>query len=98
VTTNEAAFRRGLTRRVEQPRAEIARLDSVAALDERIVALRERVDAEARSKLREGVITAADFVDRNTELVTARLDRARHRVELAQAQAALLNILGLELP
>jgi outer membrane protein TolC len=72
------------------------RLDSTLALDDRIIALREAIDREARAKLREGAITAADYVDRNTDLLGARLARIQHRVELSQARANFLTILGVE--
>jgi hypothetical protein len=37
-------------------------------------------------------------VDRNTDLLSARLASAQHRVELAQARAGYLTTLGLEIP
>jgi outer membrane protein TolC len=98
VTTNEEAFRRSLRRGVEQSIATIARLDSALALDDRIVSLRERIDIETRAKLREGVVTAADYVDKSSDLLTARLVRIQHRVELAQARTNFLTTLGVEVP
>ncbi len=98
VATNEAAFARSLQQAVQSPLATIARLDTTLALDERIVALREEVDRETGAKLREGVITTSEYVDRNTDLLNARLARAQHRVELAQARANLLTTLGVEVP
>lgn len=98
VTTNEAAFTRSLTRGVQQSLATLARLDSTLALDDRIVVLRERIDQETRAKLREGVVTAADYVDKSTDLLTARLVHVQHRVELAQARATFLTTLGVEVP
>jgi outer membrane protein TolC len=50
----------------------------------------------ARLRLTEGVITASDYIDRETERLAAEFDRARHRVELAQARARVLTTLGLE--
>jgi outer membrane protein TolC len=47
-------------------------------------------------RLGEGVITASEYLDRHTEWLTAQFDRARHRVELAQARARVLTTLGLE--
>jgi hypothetical protein len=41
-------------------------------------------------------VTASEYLDRNTERLRAELDRARHQVELAQARARLLTMLGLE--
>jgi outer membrane protein TolC len=96
VATNEAAFNRGLTRSVQPTLATIARLDSTIALDEGVIALREQVAREAQAQLREGVITAAVYVDRSTELLVARLRRVQHRVALEQARVTLLNTLGVE--
>jgi outer membrane protein TolC len=98
VTTNEAAFRRSLERSVQQSIATIARLDSALVLDDQVVRLRETIDAETRAKLREGVVTAAEYVDKSTDLLTARLVRIRHRVELAQARTMFLTTLGVEVP
>jgi outer membrane protein TolC len=96
VSTNEVAFTESLRRSVQQSIATMNRLDSTLALDDRIIALREAIDREARAKLREGAITAADYVDRNTDLLGARLARIQHRVELSQARANFLIILGVE--
>jgi len=98
VATNESAFTSGLRRSVQPLLATIGRLDTTLALDERIVALREEVERETAAKLREGVITAAEYADRSTELLTARLARSQHRVELARARATFLTTLGVEVP
>jgi hypothetical protein len=42
------------------------------------------------------VITSADFVDRETDVTSARLARATHRVELARVRARFLTAVGLE--
>lgn len=96
VSTNEAAFARSLARQAQPTLATIARLDSTLALDEGIIALREQVAREARAQLTEGVITAATYVDKSTDLLVARLRRVQHRVALDQARATLLNTLGVE--
>ena len=49
-------------------------------------------------KLREGVVTAAESVDRDSDVLSARLARIQHRVQLAQARANLLTTLGVEVP
>jgi len=71
-------------------------LQAALASDDRIVSLREGIQSASRARLREGVITASDYVDRETETLNATFDRARHRVELAQARARVLTTLGLE--
>ena len=98
VATNEAAFTLSVRRNVEQSVAAIARMDSTLALDDRVVALREIVEREAAAKLREGAITAAEYVDRDMELLSARVSRIQHRAELAHARASLLTLLGVDLP
>jgi outer membrane protein TolC len=96
VTADEAAFARSLTTAIEGDEAAIDRLQRALAIDERIVMLREQVDRSTQIRLQEGVVTASDYLDRNTELLQARFARAGHEVELAQASAHLLTTLGLE--
>lgn len=98
VSTNEAAFTASLRRGVQQSLATMSRLDTALALDERIIVLREQVERETAAKLREAVITAAEYTDRATDLLAARLAYAQHRVELAQARATFLTIIGVDAP
>jgi len=95
---SEAAFTNSLSRMGRPLIAAIARLDSTLMLDDRIVALREQIEREAAARLRETAITAAEFVDRSSELTAARLLRAQHRVELAQARANYLTLIGVDVP
>lgn len=97
-TTNERAFADQLDRGVQPFLAAMSRLDTAISLDDRIVALRVEVERETAAKLREGVVTASEYVGRNTDLLAARLASAQHRVELAQARVGYLNLLGLEIP
>jgi len=96
VSAEEAAFTSGLRRFVESDLAAIDYLESSLPTDERIVSLREGIDRTARVRLSEGAITASEYLDRHTEWLAAQCDRARHRVELAQARARVLTTLGLE--
>jgi outer membrane protein TolC len=95
---SEAAFTNSLSRTGRPLILTMARLDSTLALDEQIVALREQIEREAAVRLREAAITAAEFVDRSSELTAARLLRAQHRVELAQARANYLTLIGVDVP
>lgn len=94
--SEEEAFADATRRGVIQDLAAIDRLDASLATDAQIVELRAQVVREARARFREGVITSAEYIDRQTDLTNARVARARHTVELAQARARLLNRLGLE--
>jgi outer membrane protein TolC len=97
VASEEAAFTSRLTRDVQNDLADIDRLDAALALDDQIVSLREGVDAETAARFHEGVVTASEYVDRNTDVLEARLARATHRVEQVQARARFLTSLGLEI-
>jgi outer membrane protein TolC len=94
--TNEAAFARDLRVAVQSDLATLDRLQMTLDMDEQIVALREKTEREARVRLDEGAVTTAEYVDRNTELLSARLAWTQHRVQLAQTQAELLTLLGAE--
>jgi outer membrane protein TolC len=96
VAAEESAFTAAIRRGVEGDLATIDRLQHAAADDNRVIELREAIDKAAQARFAEGVTTAADYLDRRTEWLTAQFDQARHRVELVYAQARLLTTLGLE--
>jgi len=97
VASEEEAFTSRLTREMQNYLADIDRLDTALTLDDQIVSLREKVEAETRIRFREGVVTASEYVDRSTDVLEARLARATHRVQQVQARARLLTTLGLEI-
>ena len=96
VTTEETAFTEQLRRGAVRDLADIDRLAADLGTDDTIIALRARVLEETRLRFGEGVVTSAEYVDRETDLLSARLARAAHRVELAQARARFLTLVGLE--
>jgi outer membrane protein TolC len=96
VASDEAAFGEGLRRAVESDRTNVARLSAALDTDDQIVALREQVVHETGLRLDEGVVTAADYVARQSDALAARLARAAHRVQLSQARAHYLTTLGIE--
>ena len=96
VSAEEQQFTESLRRGVAQDVASIDRLAVTLAADDEIIALRERIAAETRLRFAEGVVTSAEYVDRETDVLSARISRATHRVELAQARARFLTTLGIE--
>jgi len=96
VATEEAAFRESIDRGTIRDLATVDRLERALGEDDAIIALREQVLRETQLRFREGVVTSAEYVDRQTDLLGARLTRASHRVELAQARAHYLTTLGVE--
>lgn len=98
ISAEEQAFTDNLRRSTEQDLATIDRLAITLAQDDEIIALRESILAETRSRFNEGVVTSAEYVDRQTDVLSARVARALHRAELAHAHARFLNTLGIEVP
>src|SRR5690606_16727476 len=98
LASEEAAFTESLVRAASTELAEIDRLARTVSADERIISLRESVLREKRIRFEEGVVTPADYVSRDSELLVARLTRASHEVELASVQARFLTTAGLEVP
>jgi outer membrane protein TolC len=96
VETESAAFRDAVRRATVGDLATIDRLERALAADEEIIALREQIVRETAARFRESSITAAEYVDRETDLLSARIARGLHRVELAQARTAYLTTLGLQ--
>lgn len=96
LATEEAAFTEQLRRVATQDLATVERLEAAVRLDEEIIAAREQIAAETRIRYEEAAVTSAEFVDRESQLLSARLTRALHRVELAQARARLVTTLGIE--
>jgi outer membrane protein TolC len=98
VTAEEDAFTRTVEQSTTTDIATIERLERALSSDAQIISLREAVERTARARMQEGVVTAADYVSRQSELVQAQFARASHEVELAQARARLLVTLGVEVP
>lgn len=96
VESEEDAFARNLRKSIQNDVAAISQLTEVLALDARIVELRELIERETRARYQERAVTAAEMVDKTTDVLEARLLRAVHQVELAQARARMLTVLGLE--
>jgi outer membrane protein TolC len=96
VSAEEDQFTESLRRGVEQDIATIDHLEGSVHDDDEIVALRENILVETRARFNEGVVTSAEYVDRQTDVLSARTARALHRVQLAQARARFLNTLGIE--
>ena len=98
ISAEEQQFTDNLRRSTELDLASIDQLEVAVTQDDQIIALREDIAAETRSRFNEGVVTSAEYVDRQTDVLSARIARALHRAELAQARARFLNTLGIEVP
>jgi outer membrane protein TolC len=96
VATEEAALAERVRRGTVADLATIDRLERTLATDDTIIALRDRILRETRLRFGEGVVTAAEYVDREMDALQATLARAIHRVELSQARARFLTAVGIE--
>jgi outer membrane protein TolC len=97
VASEEAAFTDALLRAAATELAGIDRLERALESDDAIIALREQILQETLLRFDEQVITASEYVDRETDVLDARLARIAHRVELARAQARFLTLTGVEI-
>ena len=95
IEQDEAAFAEQLRRGVAQDLATIDRLEAALPLDDEIIVLRERIAEETRARYAESTVTSAEYLERQTELLAARIARALHHVELAHARARFLTTLGI---
>lgn len=95
--TEQAALGEGLRRRADAVLSEIDRVRRALASDDRLVELREQQLRTAARRLEEGVTLPDAFVERRTDAFEARVRRRTHRIQLAEARARLLRILGVPL-
>jgi outer membrane protein TolC len=96
VEADEESFARGLLESIQSDLATVDRLRRALTTDERIIDLRSEVARASQARAQEGVLTMAEYLSRDTELLQARLAQTTHRVELAQASARVLTTLGVE--
>lgn len=97
VASEEAAFAQSLERAATAERAQVESLRAGLETDRTIIALREAVLQETRSRYDEGELTAVDYVQRLTELVTARLEHDLRRLRLAEAESRYFLTIGHEI-
>ncbi len=96
VNSDEAAFSETVKRAAISQRAQISALSQSLSMDDSILSLRDRVLSETRLRFDEGEITSADYIARQTEYLSAQLDRDARRVRLSEARARYLTTIGRE--
>ncbi len=93
---DEDAFLDAVQRSARAERARMTAMASGLAVDDTIIALRERVLTEARLRFDAGELSTPDYIARATELLAAQLDRDLRRVRLTESRARFLTTLGRE--
>jgi outer membrane protein TolC len=94
VQTRQESFIRNIDLATDQQNKQISQLIELLKTDQELIALRERITKTSASKLENGVITTADYIqDLNAE-TTARLMLETRKIQLKEAQIKLENIRG----
>lgn len=94
VQTKQDAFVRNIDLATDQQNKQIAQLTQLLKTDLDLIQIRERITKASASKLENGAITTADYLqDLNAE-TTAKLTLETHRIQLKEAQVKLGNIRG----
>ncbi|MCB0717987.1 MAG: transporter, partial [Bacteroidetes bacterium] len=81
---------------LEKQTRAIARLEEQIGQDREIIVLRERITAEAASRLSEGVLTATQYITEVNAESQARQAQALHLLQLVHAKLDYLTTLGVE--
>lgn len=94
VQTKQDAFVRNIDLASDQQAKQIKQFDELIKTDQELIAIRERITKTSASKLENGTITTADYLqDLNAE-TTARLMLETHKIQLKEARIKLTNIRG----
>jgi outer membrane protein TolC len=94
VQTKQESFLRNIDIASDQQNKQIAQLSELLRTDEELIRVRQRITKTSSSKLENGSITMADYIqDLNAE-TSAKLTLETHRIQLKEAQVKLSNIKG----
>ncbi|RKD91063.1 TolC family protein [Mangrovibacterium diazotrophicum] len=94
VQTQQTQFERNITIALDGQRRKIEQLQQILKSDRELIELQERITKSSASKLENGTITTADYLqDLNAELV-ARITFETHKVQLESAKVNYQNLLG----
>lgn len=94
VQTKQEAFLRNIDIASDQQNKQIAQLSELLQTDGELIKVRERITKTSASKLENGSITMADYIqDLNAE-TSAKLTLETHRIQLKEAQVKLITIKG----
>jgi outer membrane protein TolC len=94
VQTKQDAFVRNIDLATDQLNKQINQISELLKTDQQLITIRERITKTSASKLENGTITTADYIqDLNAE-TTARLMLETHKIQLKEAWIKLANIRG----
>ncbi len=94
VQTKQEAFIRNIDLATDQQNKQIGQISELLKTDQELIAIRERITKTSASKLENGTMTMADYIqDLNAE-TTARLMLETRKIQLREAWIKLANIRG----
>jgi len=96
VQTRQESFVRNIDLATDQQNKQISQISDLLKSDGQLIEVRERITKTSASKLENGTITTADYIqDLNAE-TTARLTLETHKIQLKEARIKLENIRGIQ--
>lgn len=96
VQTKQESFVQNIDLATNQQTKQINQIAELLKTDQELIAIRERITKSSASKLENGTITMADYIqDLNAE-TTARLMLETRKIQLKEAKIKLENIRGIQ--
>ena len=95
ISNQKNAFVKGISVQSENELGSIKKMQILLDKDLEIIKLREKITASSSSKLQNGTIKSADYIDDITTEIQAKIDMKRHQVQLMLAKFNYMVIIGL---
>lgn len=87
VKTEKETFVLNTNLQLQEIQNEIKKTESTIATDSEIITLREEIEQSANAQLKNGVITASDYLMEFTNLYEAKINQKIHEIQLDLAKA-----------
>jgi outer membrane protein TolC len=94
IAAQRDAFDRNISVDMENKRAEVIKYEQMIQKDQQILDLRSKVVSEYSSRLKNGVITATEYLTELNAESEARLNINIHKIQLVQAKFNYLSTIG----
>ncbi len=94
IANQQESFERQITQAEKKQQILIEEISALLLKDEELLVNREKVTAAYTSRLKNGLITASQFINEWTREQEARLNQEVRKIELISAQYKLLSIKG----
>ena len=87
VATEKETFLLNNNLQLQEIENEIKKAEAIIAADSEIITLRESIEKSSDSQLRNGVITASEYLVELTNLYEAKINQKVHEIQLVLAKA-----------